>query len=99
MQTREVVVARVRKKIRLLHLAMSTEDSVCAWTARYYPYCIQLPATWTPEQKAEEYHLLVDSPQRVVYTAAQKLELEGVVTPHCLRHAYATHSREQVDAG
>ena len=41
---------------------------------------------------------MVDSLQRVVYTAAKALELEGVVTPHCLRHAYATHSREHLDA-
>ena len=291
MQSRDEVVARMRKKIRLLHLALSTEDSYCAWIARYYTFCLTLSATWTHEQKAEEYlsylarerrtsarsqnqafaailflyrevlgeplgnidplrakqpvhervapsrdqvrqmraviedtpntparmlfdllygcglrvseplelrvkdvlwdegqtgqlllrsakggkdrrvpiprtcvepirrqlerarmvweadrrdaphvgvalphslakkyprapfnwqwfwlfpapkhcthpregtrvryHLLVDSLQRVVYTAAKKLELEGVVTPHCLRHAYATHSREQLDA-
>jgi integrase len=46
----------------------------------------------------QRYHILIDCLQRAVYAAAQKLELEGVVTPHCLRHAYATHSREPVDA-
>ena len=55
MQSLEEVVARVRKKIRLLHYALSTEDTYCSWVARYYTYCLTLPATWTPEQKAEEY--------------------------------------------
>ena len=30
--------------------------------------------------------------------AARKVDLEGLVTPHVLRHAYATHSRESLDA-
>jgi integrase len=37
------------------------------------------------------YHLLVDALQRSVREAAQKVKLEGLVTPHALRHAYATH--------
>ena len=40
MQTREDVVARVRKKIRLLHYALSTEDTYCSWVSRYYTYCL-----------------------------------------------------------
>jgi integrase len=44
------------------------------------------------------YHLLSDALQRVVHKAATKLGLEGVVTPHTLRHAYATHSREPIDS-
>lgn len=39
-----------------------------------------------------------DPAKKLVYEAAKNLELEAVVTPHCLRHAYATHSREQIDA-
>ena len=31
-------------------------------------------------------------------SAARKIGLEGLITPHVLRHAYATHSREQPDA-
>jgi integrase len=33
-----------------------------------------------------------------VQTAAEKAALGGLVTPHVLRHAYATHSRESLDA-
>jgi hypothetical protein len=36
MKTRNEVVALVRAKIRLLHYALSTEDSYCGWVARYY---------------------------------------------------------------
>lgn len=44
------------------------------------------------------YHLLHDQLQRAVREAARKVGLEGLVTPHVLRHAYATHSRESIDA-
>lgn len=44
------------------------------------------------------YHLLHDLIQRAVREAAIKVGLEGLVTPHVLRHAYATHSREPIDA-
>jgi integrase len=44
------------------------------------------------------YHLLHDRIQQAVREAAIKVGLEGVVTPHVLRHAYATHSREPIDA-
>lgn len=44
------------------------------------------------------YHLLSECIQRAVYIAAKKVELDGFVTPHVLRHAYATHSRESIDA-
>jgi integrase len=44
------------------------------------------------------FHLLHDLIQRAVREAAIKVGLEGLVTPHVLRHAYATHSREPLDA-
>jgi len=44
------------------------------------------------------YHLLEDQIQRAVREAAMTLNLDGFITPHILRHAYATHSREQLDA-
>lgn len=37
------------------------------------------------------YHLLDVALQRAVKAAAVKVGLYGTVTPHCLRHAYATH--------
>ncbi len=55
MKTRNEVVAMVRTQIRLLHFAYSTEQSYCGWVARYYDYCLRLPTTFTPEQKAEAF--------------------------------------------
>ncbi len=47
--------------------------------------------------KIVRYHLLHDQLQRSVREAAIKVGLDGFVTPHVLRHAYATHSREQIE--
>jgi integrase len=44
------------------------------------------------------YHLLSECIQRAVHKAARKTDLGGIVTPHLLRHAYATHSKESLDA-
>ena len=44
------------------------------------------------------YHLLHDLRQRAVREAAIETGLDGLITPHVLRHAYATHSRESIDA-
>jgi integrase len=44
------------------------------------------------------YHLLPDSLQRAVHAAVSQLGLDGCITPHVLRHGYATHSRESIDA-
>ncbi len=44
------------------------------------------------------YHVLPEALQRAVRRAAIKAGLCGIVTPHVLRHAYATHSRESLDA-
>ena len=48
--------------------------------------------------KRIRYHILVDCVQRSVQRAAAKVGLEGVITPHALRHAFATHSRESMDS-
>lgn len=44
------------------------------------------------------YHILHDLLQRAVRLAAQQTGVEGLITPHVLRHAYATHSRESLDS-
>lgn len=44
------------------------------------------------------YHLLHDRLQQAVREAARKVGLEGFITPHVLRHGYATHSRESIEA-
>jgi integrase len=48
--------------------------------------------------KTIRFHILTDCIQRAVLKAAQKVELDGFLTPHVLRHAYATHSRESLDS-
>ena len=42
--------------------------------------------------------LLHDLLQRAVREAACQTGLDGLITPHVLRHAYVTHSRESIDA-
>jgi integrase len=49
-------------------------------------------------EKKIRFHILTDCIQRAVLKAAQKVELDGFITPHVLRHAYATHSRESLDS-
>jgi integron integrase len=44
------------------------------------------------------YHLLYDSLQRAVHEASVKAGLDGMISPHILRHAFATHSRESIEA-
>jgi integrase len=48
-------------------------------------------------RRTVRYHLLHDSLQRAVREAAQRVGLEDFITPHVLRHAYATHSRERIE--
>jgi integrase len=55
MKRREEVIEMVRKKIRLRHLSMSTEDSYCGWIARYYDFTSGLPSGMSPEKKAEAF--------------------------------------------
>lgn len=48
--------------------------------------------------KTVRYHILHDRLQQAVREAARKIGAETVITPHVLRHAYATHSRESIEA-
>jgi integrase len=43
------------------------------------------------------YHVLPDALQRGVRLAALRVGLADFLTPHTLRHAYATHSRESIE--
>ncbi|HEY4248962.1 MAG TPA: tyrosine-type recombinase/integrase [Lacunisphaera sp.] len=61
MKSRADVLKSIQVKIRLLHLAYSTEEAYCGWAGRYYDFCMTLPKAWTPERKAEAFlsHLAV----------------------------------------
>jgi len=48
--------------------------------------------------KTVRYHLLHDALQRAVRVAAIKIGLQDSLTPHVLRHAFATHSRESIES-
>jgi hypothetical protein len=43
------------------------------------------------------FHLLHDALQRAVHDASVAAGLGHLITPHVLRHAYATHSRESIE--
>ena len=61
MKSRADVLKSIQVKIRLLHLAYSTEEAYCGWVGRYYDFCLTLPKAWLPERKAEAFlsHLAV----------------------------------------
>jgi len=47
--------------------------------------------------KQVRYHILHDALQRAVREAATRIGLQDFLTPHTLRHAFATHSRESIE--
>jgi integron integrase len=55
MKTRAEVVSLVRSKIRMMHFALSTEDSYCGWVARYFDFCKDLKTDLTAEGKVEAF--------------------------------------------
>ena len=55
MKSRADVLKSIQAKIRLLHLAYSTEEAYCGWVGRYYDFCLKLPKAWSPERKAEAF--------------------------------------------
>jgi integron integrase len=62
MKTKVQVIEDVRARIRLLHMAYSTEDVYCGWIARYYDFCTRLDAALLPEKKVEAFlrHLALE---------------------------------------
>ena len=48
-------------------------------------------------QQNVRFRLLADSLQRVVHDASVKAGFGHLISPHVLRHAYATHSREPIE--
>lgn len=76
-------------------LAVKYPSAPCAW-----PWFWVFPAPGHCNHprtgQRVRYHLLDVALQRAVKAAALKTNLHGLVTAHCLRHAYATH---QLNAG
>lgn len=55
MPTRTELIARVRSKIRLMHLSFRTEDAYCAWVGRYFDFCAAGPTPPQPERRMEAF--------------------------------------------
>lgn len=55
MKSRTDVLKSIQVKIRLLHLALSTEHAYCGWVGRYYDFCLTLPKSWSSERKTEAF--------------------------------------------
>ena len=64
----------------------------------YWVFPAQAPCRDPRSGARVRFHILVDSLQRGVQRAAAQAGLDGLITPHVLRHAYATHSRESLDS-
>lgn len=54
-QIKAQILAKVVEVIRLQHKAIATERAYCGWIARYYDFCVNLPAEWPAEQKMERF--------------------------------------------
>lgn len=48
-------VELIRAKIRLKHMAYTTEQAYCGWVARYCDHVAGIPADWTSERKVESF--------------------------------------------
>jgi integrase len=78
MKSRDDVISLVRSKIRMMHLALSTEDAYCGWIARYYDHCKGTSASLTAEQKFEAF--LIDlAVQRRVAARTQNQAFSAII--------------------
>ena len=73
--TTDGAIKKTREVIRLRHLSHATEESYCGWLARFARFV---------SERCHEANV-----QRAVRQTARPLSL--CLTPHHLRHAYATH--------
>jgi hypothetical protein len=54
----QAAIELVRAKIRLKHLAYSTEQAYCGWVARYCAFLKSVPAEWSSERKVEAFLII-----------------------------------------
>ena len=61
MQTKHEVLQVVANKVRVRGFSLRTEEAYTYWIGQYYDFVFKLPATFTPEQRAEAFitHLAV----------------------------------------
>jgi len=78
-------------------LAVKYPSAPFAWQW-FWAFPAKNHCTHPRENIQVRYHILVDSIQRAVKKASEQIGLYGTISPHCLRHAYATHSRERIDS-
>jgi integrase len=84
MKSRAEVLALVRSKIRMMHLSLCTEDAYCAWTARYYDFCMGVKGKLSSEEKAEAF-LAGLSARRRIAARTQNQALSAILFLY--RHA------------
>lgn len=55
MKSRDDVLLLVKKRLRLLHYAFTTEDVYCHWIGRFYDFCLAQPEDRPAERKTEAF--------------------------------------------
>lgn len=70
-------------------LASKYHYAISSWQW-YWLFPSRLPCRHPRTGEVVKFHCLQGNVQRAVRTAARSIGLDGI-TPHCLRHAYATH--------
>ena len=99
----EQVIDKIKEVCRRQHLAYSTEKTYCHWVSVYCYWLAKNKPDCDSTKKVEMF--LSSEARRGVSASTQnqafaailflRAGITGIVTPHHLRHAYATHAVNQ----